>query len=263
MDLVALIPLLLEWVMLISIAAAATFSDNKWFYKNPTIGIVLWFTSFASAGVAIITALAIAFFSAFQTWLTKSSLTPTDNLWSVALTSFVPWLILGASGISLALVTQRMERFLEVTKQPNSRLLESIVPAFYHRSVAVVVVPSSEPLALSIGWGRRSDDARIIISEGLRDGLSALELAAVLDHEYCHLEKQHSVARIASRVIRFLSFRIITSRLLDREISLLLELAADKYSSMRNSKQAMIGVLSKISQEPIDRELRIRLAMLS
>jgi Zn-dependent protease with chaperone function len=258
MNPIALIALLLEWVMLVSVAAASVFTNNTWLYRRPHLGVILWFAAFATAGVATALAVFIAFSSAFEAWLATDSNDP----WVAIAASFAPWLMLAIGGISLALVTQKMEQNLEPNTRQKADALKLLPPSDSYKSIPIITVPTDEPLALSFGKSADAEHSGILISQGALDLLTDDELLAVLEHEYFHLKSRHWLPSSAAKVISLLSFRVITSRLLAREVSLLLELAADKHSATKHNRTALRSALIKLAGESPNRELRLRLAHL-
>ena len=98
-----LLIVLIEWVMLVTVAAPMFFAGR--FNKHPSLGIWLWFISLLSAILATAVAVAIATISIFITWQNLSS---DQNLLFTVAFSVAPWVLLGVAGILLALANQRL-----------------------------------------------------------------------------------------------------------------------------------------------------------
>jgi hypothetical protein len=114
-----LLILLLEWVLLVTIAAPMFFAGR--FRKSPTLGILLWLVSLLSSILATIAALALASYSVFTTY---QNLQAEDDLGFVLIASFAPWVLLGLAGILIAVGNQRLAPLFEVS--PELGDLESL-----------------------------------------------------------------------------------------------------------------------------------------
>lgn len=227
------IPLLVEWVILVTTAAPLALAGR--FRSRPTIGIALWFAAFLSAGLATVGALALGVWSIIQTWLSLSTNPAGSEAWLGALAiSFAPWLILALAGISIALVNLRIEPLVNSARATEPILEASIRPVanFFGRSVFEIDVP----VALAV-----TSKGRIILSSNLTALLTEDERGAVLWHELGHLKLRHNLLKGLARFIALLSPKLAASKALLVELDLLAELAADHFAL----KQVDAGTLRK------------------
>jgi Zn-dependent protease with chaperone function len=255
------IPLLFEWVMLVTLVTTFGLANNRYFYQRPSIGIALWFGGFISAGSAVVISLVISLLVALASWQQPRQLTTWQQVVGALAISMAPWLLLALGGISVALVSLKLESNLALDGQEprNPKILG--VPTFHHRSIPVFKIDLGVPLALAVG--KNLKDGQIVISSAALTQLTDSELRAVLEHEYFHLRRNHSFASRITKLVRQLTFRIMASRLLQTEVDLLLELAADKFAAKSTSSTIMSDALTKMHAGVSSRELRIRLSQLS
>jgi Zn-dependent protease with chaperone function len=192
-------------------------------YRRPQLGITLWLGLFAVSVIAAIAALGVAVASIFQTWfsLHRQSLRP-DDLVSVLVSSFMPWVALAVGGILISLVNMRIEPLLDKQKAPNLNLSGGL-PVDTCEGFDVFELPVDVAFI-----GAAAKDRAIIRTRGARTALTPKELEACQRHEAAHLRLRHA---------RVLSFANLTNRLLGvfsasramlRELSVLIELVADK-----------------------------------
>jgi Zn-dependent protease with chaperone function len=259
MNEIVLIPLLVEWVILVTITTASVLVDNKSIYARPKLGLALWFAGFATSGLATIVALALSFKLAFEAWQQASL---NQNIWVTIFASFAPWLLIAIGGISIALVSQKIDS----VAQPAGAVARGAdhlgSPSWQHRGMDVYELDIPVPLVFALGRERGIREGRIIVTKPVLQQLDQSELVAVLDHEYWHIAKNHTLASGAAKLIRLLSFKVVASRLLEREVSHLLELEADRFSARENTKAVLASAIRKLHSGNLDRELRLRLAQL-
>ena len=105
-----LLILLLEWVLLVTIAAPMFFAGR--FRGAPTLGIYLWLASLFSSILATVGAFGLASYSVFTTY---QNLQAEDDLGFVLIASFAPWVLLGLAGILIAVGNQRLAPLFEVS----------------------------------------------------------------------------------------------------------------------------------------------------
>ena len=262
MDEIVLIPLLIEWVILVTIATASLLVNNSWIYSRPNLGLALWFGGFATSGLATLVALGLSFKLAFEAWQSASLDPANSNIWATIFASFAPWVLIALGGVSTALVTQKIDSVTEPTGSVARGADHLGVPSRQHRGMDVYVLNLPVSLVFSLGKASGQQSGRIVISQTAIERLTKPELQAVLDHEYWHLAKSHAMVGNAAKLIRTLSFRVVASRLLEREVSTLLELEADRYSGKQNGKHVVADAIRKLHPGQPDRELSLRLAQL-
>ena len=166
-NLLVAIPLLIEWVLVVTIATPFALVNNRFVYAHPRFGLTLWFTAFTTSALALLTALGLAVWSIFDTYATLQTASGAADFWPSIASSFAPWLLLAFGGISLALITQRLEPLgsLDATA-PTSITGGSTLRL--HRGVRVVVVEIPVVLAFSLGRSITSTDAQIVVTRQLR-----------------------------------------------------------------------------------------------
>lgn len=217
-----LIPLAIEWVILITTLAPLVLVGR--FNKFPRAGIAIWFTSFLSAGVATVIALAVSVWAYTDTVSALSRKPFGGEDWFVVFViSFAPWLALAVGGVSLALINQKIEPLVETAKQVKPLLNLSKTPLQNFMGVQVSTVEL--PFAYALATNRE-----ILISRYAVDHLASDELDAVVWHELCHVKEKHFAIKQLARVIRELSPALTASRALVGEVERLVEIAADKHA---------------------------------
>ncbi len=216
------IPLALEWIILVTTLAPMVLP--KRFDSRPQLGIAIWFSTFLSAGVATVLAIASAIWAYSDTLIALNSNEFGNEKWYLALiVSFGPWLALAVGGITLALINIKLEPMFESAREivPLLDLGKKPLMNFMGTPVAVVQLPFVYALATN---------REILISQFALDHLSKNELDAVLWHELGHVKYKHFALKRLARLIAALSSRLAASRALVSEVERLCEIAADKYA---------------------------------
>lgn len=214
-----LLILLIEWVMLVTIAAPLFLAGK--FRSKPTLGIFLWLTAIATSILATVWALLIAVTSVFESYF---RLQQDDDMLSILLVSFAPWLLLGFAGILLALVNQRLSSLFRVEKQPiESMLGGKLKQTFRKANVLELSLP---------GYFALTRGKEIFFSKAVFE-LPAKQFKAVLEHEYGHIALRHGLIKKFAFLIYQLVPWVVASRAMKNEIDVLAELAADNYALKR------------------------------
>ncbi len=261
-NLLVAIPLLIEWVLVVTIATPFALVNNRFVYAHPRFGLTLWFTAFTTSALALLTALGLAVWSIFDTYATLQTVSGASDFWPSIASSFAPWLLLAFGGISLALITQRLEPLgsLDATA-PTSITGGSTLRM--HRGVRVVVVELPFVLAFSLGRSITSTDAQIVVTRQTIAQLTEAELEAVLDHEFYHLKARHQLCNGLVKLLSLLTSRLLTTRLMTRETELLFELAADRFAAKQRGPSATGAALRLLLGQRSDRTSVIRLEAMS
>jgi Zn-dependent protease with chaperone function len=216
------IPLAIEWIILVTTLAPLLLP--KRFDALPQLGIAVWFTTFLSAGLASLLAIAIAIWAYSDTLIALNSNAIGDEKWYLALiVSFAPWLALAIGGITLALINIKLEPMFEAARDivPLLDLGKQPLMNFMGTAVSVVQLPFAYALATN---------SEIIISQFAVDHLSKDELDAVLCHELGHVKSKHFALKKLARLIGTLSSRLAASRSMVAEVERLCEISADNYA---------------------------------
>lgn len=215
-----LLIVLTEWVLLVTVSAPLFFAGR--FKKTPNIGLWLWFGSLGSAIVASVIAIALATWSIFSTWM---SLQEGDDLVFTLAASFAPWLLLGFTGILLALANQRLSPLFDVAKRylPALDQVARHISQYRRATVYELDVP---------GFVAITKDRSMYLSKAVFE-LPAKQLDAILRHEYGHIKLGHERVKALAYLAYQLFPWFAASRALVFEVDRLVELSADKYALKR------------------------------
>ena len=209
--------LLLEWVLLVTIAAPMFFAGR--FRKAPTLGIYLWLGSLLSSILATVAALGLAGFSVFTTY---QNLQSGDELGFVLLASFAPWVLLAFAGVLIAVGNQRLAPLFDVT--PELGDLESLGGRYIMNYRRGRIIELEIP-----GYFALTRKKTIYLSRAVFE-LPSKQLDAILHHEYGHIKLRHGLIKKLAYLIYQLLPWVVASRALKLEVDVLCELAADNYA---------------------------------
>ena len=209
-----------EWVLLVTVAAPLFFAGK--FEKTPNLGIWLWFLSLGSAVLASAGALGLGALSVFSTWL---SLQAGEGIVFTLAASIAPWLLLGFTGILLALANQRLSPLFDVAKRYLPRLDKVARQISEYRRATVYELDAPGFIAIT-------KDLNIYLSKAVFE-LPAKQLEAILRHEYGHIKLGHERIKTLGYLVYQLFPWFAASRALVFEIDRLVELSADKYALRR------------------------------
>ena len=229
-----LLILLIEWVMLVTVAAPMFLAGR--FNKAPNIGIWLWFTILISAVLATAVSVVIATVSIFTTW---QNLSAGQNLGITLLASFAPWVLLGSAGTLLALANQRLSPLFAIRDKldPLTNLMARQIMAYRKAQIMELDVP---------GYFALTRDKQIYLSRAVFE-LPAKQLSAIMRREYGHIKFRHQNLKQFAYLIYQLFPWVVASRALVYEIDRLCELSADKYAIYRVYSKDLIEARSKFS----------------
>ena len=212
--------LLSEWVLLVTVSAPLFFAGR--FRNAPNLGLWLWFLSLASAVLATIAVVFIASYSVFETWL---RLQENEDLLFTLAASIAPWLLLGFTGILMAVANQRLAPLFDLAKRYVPRLDQVAREVSRYRRATVYELDVPGYLAIT-------KDRDIYLSKSTFE-LPAKQLEAILRHEYGHIKLGHEKVKLLAYLIYQLFPWFAASRALVFEVDRLVELSADKYALKR------------------------------
>ncbi len=222
-----IIPIALEWVILVTTLAPIFLPSRRLFLKFPVIGLFVWFATLLSAGIAALIALAVTIWSVAETWVALEATPAGSANWLAAFwVSFAPWLMLAAAGISLALVNLRIEPLVAAAKQTAPLFDGALRPV--QNFMGVEVCEISLPIAVAFIRNRQ-----IVLSSGVRQVLTQEQFEAVLWHELAHVRGNHNSLKRLAGFVRTVSPRLAASKALVTQVEILCELAADKSALKR------------------------------
>ncbi|NCV36557.1 MAG: hypothetical protein EBW70_00635 [Actinobacteria bacterium] len=207
-----LLILLLEWVLLVTIAAPMFFAGR--FRGAPTLGI--------SSILATVGAFGLASYSVFTTY---QNLQAESDLGFVLIASFAPWVLLGLAGILIAVGNQRLAPLFEVS--PELGDMESLGGRYIMNYRRARIVELEIP-----GYFALTRAKTIYLSKAVFE-LPSKQLDAILRHEYGHIKLRHGLIKKLAYLIYQLMPWVVASRALKREVDVLCELAADNYALER------------------------------
>ncbi|MEY4019613.1 MAG: hypothetical protein RLZZ590_913, partial [Actinomycetota bacterium] len=217
-----LIPIALEWVILVTTLAPIFLPSRRLFLKFPNLGLFTWFFALLSAGIAALTASAVMAWSIIETWVSlEANPTGSAGWFAVFWASFAPWLILAAAGISLAVINLRIEPLVAVAKQTQPMFEGALRPIQTFMGIEVLEIP----LQIVVAFTRNN---QIVLSTQVRSVLTDTQFEAVLWHELAHVKAGHNRLKRLAGFVRTLSPRLAASKALVFEVDRLCELAADK-----------------------------------
>lgn len=217
-----LIPIALEWLILVTTLAPILLPSRKLFLRFPNLGLFTWFLVLLSAGLAALVASAVLAWSIVETWISlKANPTGSAGWFAVFWASFAPWLILAAAGISLALINLRIEPLVAVAKQTKPMFDGALRPTQNFMGVQVLEIP----LPIVVAFTRHN---QIVLSTQVQSVLSDAQYEAVLWHELAHIQAGHNLLKRLAGFVRTLSPQLAASKALVVEVDRLCELAADK-----------------------------------
>lgn len=224
------------------------------FYRHPTFGVISWLSLFAFGALAAAFAVFLAVWSVFETWLVLGNEKEPVNWFEAISVAFAPWVLLAVGGISIALVNDRLADLFA----PEVRVDLSALggrPVAKHLGYSVVELPL--PIA---HIGSSSRERVILQTSGARTLLSEAELLASWQHEAAHLRLHHGRVTAVVNLVDVLFKRFAATQALKREVTLLLELIADRAVTDRTSAAT---ALAKLRGGTPEREVQIRLVHLA
>lgn len=215
-----LLVILTEWVLLVTVSAPMFFAGR--FKKTPNLGLWLWFLSLGSAVLATSVVVVLASYSIFETWLRLQE--NEDILFTLA-ASIAPWLLLGFTGILIALANQRLAPLFDVASRYLPRLDQVAREVSKYRRATVYELDVPGFIAIT-------KDREIYLSKAAFE-LPARQLDAILRHEYGHIKLGHEKVKSFAYLVYQLLPWFAASRALVFEVDRLVELSADKYALKR------------------------------
>ena len=228
-----LIPIALEWVVLVTTLAPVLYPGKKFMHSHPRTALAIWFGTLLSAGIATAMALVTAIWSIYDTWILLEANPAGSQNWLLALlVSFAPWVMLAVTGVSIALINLRIEPMVSTSKRITPIL--NLTKRAHSKFAGVKVSSVDLPIAYAF-----TDNREILISNFALARLSAVELDAVLWHELGHLKHRHFFIKKLASLIRAISPTLSASKALVAEVEILCETAADNFALKRVSEETL------------------------
>lgn len=241
-ELVVLLALAVGWTVTVTAWAPRLLSLGTWWHRWPHVAIALWWATLVSV-LASATVAALAGCLALVIVIVNVDSVAAKIVLQLVLATIV------VAGIALAsYVIGRSERMV-LSHRAVRRQLATLIATHGTRieertGYELVVLDTEAPLALSVA-GR---PPRIVLSQGLLDGLSTDEVNAVIWHERGHLEFRHdSVVRLAALVAQLVPWVPASGRLA-RAVHLLTELAADDVASTHAGVEHVASAMDRLRE---------------
>ena len=223
--------------MLVTLVAPAALASRAWVERKPRLGLIIWFASFLSAGLATLAAILISVLVAFSAWFAMNSQPLGSTHWLMALgISFLPWIFLALGGIGLALVNHRLSPLFESASEIHDGLgnLVSHSDSFSGYPVAYVELPVKFAFT-----GKLRGKQHIVISRGVISALASEEIEAVLWHELGHIKRRHNALKKVASLAYSLAPFIKASAIFVAQVELLCEIEADLFALTKVSNEVL------------------------
>ncbi len=228
-----LIPIALEWVILVTTLAPVLYRGKKFMRSHPRTALTIWFGTLLSAGIATLLALTTAIWSIYDTWvLLEANPAGSQNWFAALLVSFAPWVLLALGGVSIALINLRIEPMIVAAKDTQPQLGLALKPVMNFMGAEVCEVQL--PIALAM-----ANRSQILVSSALRQAATDEQLEAVLWHELAHLKQNHFALKALAAFVRLLSPWLAASKALVAEVHELCEIAADQAALKKVSEPTL------------------------
>lgn len=228
-----LIPIALEWVILVTTLAPVLYPGKKFMRSHPRTALTIWFGTLLSAGIATLLALTTAIWSIYDTWvLLEANPAGSQNWFAALLVSFAPWILLALGGVSIALINLRIEPMIVAAKDTQPQLGLALNPVMNFMGAEVCEVQL--PIALAM-----ANRSQILVSSALRQVATDEQLEAVLWHELAHLRQKHFALKALAAFVRLLSPWLAASKALVAEVHELCEIAADQAALKKVSEPTL------------------------
>jgi len=223
-----LVPLLMEWVLLITLVTPAVLAGRIWFRRNPRLAIAMWLGSFLSAGLAAAASFVISAWVAFGFWLAMNEQPLGSTNWLAALgISFLPWIFLAFGGIALALTNIKFAPQINKAREIHDSLNRGlkVTSSFAGYPVAIVDLPVKVAFTVKLNGAQT-----IVLGRGVLASLSSTQVEAVMWHEVGHIRGGHNrLKRIAAFAYSAAPF-VRASLLMGQEVELLCEAEANDFA---------------------------------
>lgn len=228
--------------MLVLITALAPVIYRGRFRSRPSLGLAVWFGTFAFGALTALLVVAVTIWSLVELLgdSIRGKAVFTEVLSQVGL-----WVALGLGGVALALVNQRTEYFFTEAKQVGPGLASAGRPIDTFEGIPVRRIDL--PIALAFASPVKPQSG-IFISAGALEIFSEEERLATFWHEWTHIKKKHFELKAAGRFIAAVTPRLRAARLLLTETDELMELVADRVAVAKVGATALLSARAKLSE---------------
>jgi Zn-dependent protease with chaperone function len=243
----------LAFAIAVIMLAPQLLSRGAWRIARPRAALRLWLVAFGAGAIGLM----ISLMAALGQILFASSSASQGWFAPIAVTLF-GWVGLASVGGLTALALSRYEPISAAERRANVQLVLAAAATTYRRDrlrgVDVSFVEVARPAAVaSRGSGRQ-----IIVSRGLDTLLGAAGLRAVLEHERAHLAEGHDrIVRLARLNLACFP-ALLGARSFERDVALLVELAADDLAAQRCGAEVCAGALDAMARAGSDESIALR-----
>lgn len=221
-----LIPLAFEWIALITLIAPLVLVGR--FRQRPTLGLIVWFSSFLSAGLASLVLIFNLAVSILETWLKlHSSPNGTEIWWQAVLAGFAPWLFMAVAGVSLALMNLKITPLIDAGREiaPLAKMASSSFMKYQGFDVRLVEIPIDHAF---------TNGRDIFVSRQLWESAAETKRAEILRHEYKHIRMRHPQLKRVVQIIYALTPKFAASAAFANEVTELTEIIANRAGDSKN-----------------------------
>lgn len=242
--LLALLALALAWPVPVLLAA------SRWPARSPALGLLAWSAIALAGGLSMIGALATFGLAPYGDDLVRGLIGFTGHLAAGTLPAAAHfWQLFALSGaillgvhllLNLALTAVRTER----ARRRHASLL-ALLSAPHPELERTRLLDSPAPFAYCLPGAIRS---LTVLSAGLVEVLSPVQLAAVIEHERAHAQQRHHLVLVAFQAWRAALPWFPVARLSMRSVALLTEFLADDRARRRIGLQPLgeaIGIVAE------------------
>ena len=223
--------------MISTLVSPLLLAGSPWTRRSPRTAIVMWNLLFLSAFLAAFMAFVLACWIGFVSWFELRQSQIAGSAWfQVIGISFVPWVLLALFGISLALITERVEPAKLESLKVRELLQSGAKSTGTFGGLRLLEIQLPVPVAFTFGHGTSS---QILVSSETRARLDSDEMEALLWHEVGHALRHHNRIKAIAAYAQLLAPFIRTSSIFQREIELLCELDADRFASTHVSQRVL------------------------
>ncbi|WAC50594.1 M56 family metallopeptidase [Frigoribacterium sp. SL97] len=240
--------------LVLIVGAPLVLAHGRWRFRFPRLALASWYTAFlggiAAAALGLVNSMAAVAFSR------EAPSDPMGGWFASTVLVVVGWGGLVAVGGLVALVTTRFEPLAATDRALHQQmaLVAACHPSTRVRGVDVTVVPFDRAFAMSIP----APSNRVLVTTALERALTAVEMAAVVEHERTHLRQHHGVIAQLAQLNRACTPGLAGARHLERTTRMLVELIADDAAARRLGAVHTANALVKMAHLAEDESLTLR-----
>jgi Zn-dependent protease with chaperone function len=214
--------------------------------RHPLLGVVTWLVACGSVLVAWLVAGLLAagwHLPAFAAVAVEACLTSAEHPHDHGHLTVPGLAVPGLAALGLRFAWVGLRGYAAEARFRRDHLQAIRLVGRMNRQLGAVVVDAAEPAVYCVA-GRRPT---IVVTTRALDALSTEQLAAVLDHERCHLaERHHLILRACQSVARAFPF-VPLFRDARPHVAALLEMRADDVAARRHGERPLADALAAVA----------------